>query len=161
MERPDKSVVEIRFSARTLASLIALAAVVALALLSLGTLISILLAAVLAFGLDPVVGALVQRGWKRGPAALVVFAALFAAVFVLVLVTAGPVWSEIVEFINALPGYWDELTAKPALPGPHLHRGRRRPHRASCSRTSPPVCPTPPAPSSASPGACSARCSRS
>ena len=31
-------------------------------------------------GLDPVVGALVRRGWGRGRAALVVFAALFAAV---------------------------------------------------------------------------------
>ncbi len=27
----------------------------------------------------------------------------------LVLVTAGPVWGEIKEFIRALPGYWDEL----------------------------------------------------
>ena len=54
--------------------LLAFGAVVALALLSLGTLISILLAAVLAFGLDPVVGNLVRRGWKRGPASLAVFA---------------------------------------------------------------------------------------
>jgi predicted PurR-regulated permease PerM len=82
----------------------------ALALLSLGTLLSIFVAAVLAFGLDPVVGALVRRGWKRGRAAVAVFAALFAAVFALVLVTAGPLWSEIVDFVHNLPQYWDEIT---------------------------------------------------
>jgi predicted PurR-regulated permease PerM len=66
-------------------------------------------AAVLALGLDPVVAALVRRGWKRGRAALTVFAALFAAAFALVLLAAGPVWDEIVKFGHALPGYWDQL----------------------------------------------------
>ena len=33
----------------------------------------------------------------------------------LVVVTAGPVWEEIVEFVNALPAMWDELTSKPAF----------------------------------------------
>jgi predicted PurR-regulated permease PerM len=107
--------VEVRISARTLLSIIGLGALIALALLSLGTLVSILLAAVLAFGLDPVVGGLVRRGWKRGPAALASFAAVFAAVFVLVIVTAGPMWDEIVEFVHAIPGYWDELSSKPAF----------------------------------------------
>ena len=91
------------------------AAVVALALLSLGTLISILLASVLAFGLDPPVSALVQRGWKRGLASLVIFAALFVGVFVLVLVSAGPVWDQIVDFVDQLPADWDKLTAKPGF----------------------------------------------
>jgi predicted PurR-regulated permease PerM len=107
--------VEVTVSIRTLLSLLGFAIIVALGLLSLGTLISIVLAAILAFGLDPVVGSLVGRGWNRGRASLVVFFGLFVAVFVLVLATAGPVWSEIVEFINALPTYWDELTAKPAF----------------------------------------------
>ena len=57
-------------SVRTLLSLLAFAALVALAVLSLGTLISIFVAAVLALGLDPPVAALVRRGWKRGRAAL-------------------------------------------------------------------------------------------
>jgi predicted PurR-regulated permease PerM len=105
--------VEVTVSMRTLLFLLGVAAVVALAILSLGTLLSVMLASVLALGLDPVVAALVRRGWKRGPASLTVFAALFASVFVLVLVTAGPVWEQIVEFVQALPGYWDELTAKP------------------------------------------------
>ena len=100
---------------RTILTLLGFGALVVLALLSLGTLISILLATVLALGLDPVVGALVRRGWGRGRAALAVFAALFAAVFVLVLVTAGPVWDQIVEFVNAIPGYWEELTSKPGF----------------------------------------------
>ncbi len=104
--------VEIVVGVRTLLTLTVFGALVALAILSLGTLLSIFLAAVLALGLDPVVGALVRRGWGRGRAALVVFAALFAIVFALVLVTAGPVWSEIVDFVHALPAYWDELQQK-------------------------------------------------
>ena len=107
--------VEIAVPARTLLQLLAFAAVVALALVSLGTLISVFLAAVLALGLDPPVSALVRRGWSRGGAALSVFAALFVAVFVLVLVSAGPVWEQIVEFVKAIPGYWEQLTAKPGF----------------------------------------------
>ncbi len=101
--------VEIVVGARTLLTLLAFGALVALVLLSLGTLISIFLAAVIALGLDPVVGALVRRGWKRGPAALAVFAGLFVSVFALVLVAAGPVWNEIVEFVHSLPALWDEM----------------------------------------------------
>jgi len=112
---PPVQRVEIVIPARTLIVLFAFGVLVAIVLLSLGTLLSIFLAAVVALGLDPVVGALVRRGWRRGPAALVVFAGLFVAVFVLVLVSAGPVWNEIVEFIEALPAMWDELTSKPAF----------------------------------------------
>ena len=32
--------------------------------------------------------------------------------FALVIVTAGPVWSEIVDFVHSLPAYWDELQTK-------------------------------------------------
>src|SRR4051812_25937083 len=82
---------------------------VALAILSLGTLLSIFLAGVLAFGLDPVVAGLVRRGWKRGPAALTVFGGLLAAVVALVLVTIGPVWDQITEFIHQLPQIWADV----------------------------------------------------
>ena len=115
MHRPPPARVEVVVTVRTLLVLLGFGVLVALALLSLGTLVSILLATVIALGLDPVVAALVRRGWKRGKAALVVFAALFASVFALVVVSAGPVWEEIVEFIHALPGYWDELANKPAF----------------------------------------------
>src|SRR4051794_987608 len=112
-QRPRR--VEIAVPVRTLLQLLVFGTLVALAVLSLGTLLSIFLAAVLALGLDPVVAALVRRGWGRGKAALSVFAALFAVLFALVIATAGPVWDEIVDFVHQLPAYWDELTAKPAF----------------------------------------------
>src|SRR3954454_10856731 len=108
---PPPQRVEIAIPVRTLLSLLAFAALVALAIVSLGTLLSIFVAAVLAIGLDPVVGGLVRRGWGRGKAAVAVFAALFASVFAIVVVTAGPVWDEIVDFVHALPGYWEDLTS--------------------------------------------------
>jgi predicted PurR-regulated permease PerM len=110
MERPPAQRVEVIVPVRTLLVLLAFGALVALALLSLGTLISIFLAAVIALGLDPVVAALVRRGWRRGPAALTVFATLYAALVVIVLLAAGPAWDQIVEFVDKLPEYWDELT---------------------------------------------------
>jgi predicted PurR-regulated permease PerM len=115
MDRPPAQRVEVVVSARTLVVLLAVGAIVALVLLSLGTLLSVFVAAVLALGLDPVVGALVRRGWGRGRAALAVFAGLFASVVAIVLITAGPLWDQIVEFVHALPGYWDDLTNSDAF----------------------------------------------
>jgi predicted PurR-regulated permease PerM len=110
MEPSPPPRVELVIGTRTLVTVLAVGALVALALLSLGTLISIFLAAVIALGLDPVVAALVRRGWKRGIASVAVFAALFAAVFLLVALAVGPVWDEVVEFVQNLPQYWDEIT---------------------------------------------------
>jgi len=107
--------VQIVVPVRTLLSLLAFAALVALAVLSIGTLLSIFVAAVLALGLDPVVARMVARGWNRGRAAVSVFAGLFAAVVAIVIVTAGPVWDEIQDFVRAVPGYWDEITNLPAF----------------------------------------------
>jgi predicted PurR-regulated permease PerM len=107
MDPPQR--VEIVVPVRTMVAVLAFAAFVALAIVSLGTLLSIFVAAVIALGLDPVVGALVRRGWGRGKAALAVFATLFLAVFLLVVFTAGPLWDEIVDFVNSLPAYWDQL----------------------------------------------------
>jgi predicted PurR-regulated permease PerM len=107
--------VEVVVGVRTLLVLLAVAGLVALAVLSLGTLLSILIAAVLALGLDPVVAGLGRRGWRRGRAALAVFAGLFAAVFAIVLVTAGPLWDQIKEFVNELPVYWDEISSSDAF----------------------------------------------
>jgi predicted PurR-regulated permease PerM len=106
---PSPQRVEIVIPGRTMLTVLAFALAVALAVFSLGTLLSIFVAAVIALGLDPIVGAMVRRGWKRGRAALVTFAALFASVFVLVLVTAGPLWDQIKEFVQSLPAFWDEL----------------------------------------------------
>jgi predicted PurR-regulated permease PerM len=102
--------VEISVSTRTVLGVLAILALVAIAIVSLGTLLSIFVAGVLALGLDPPVSKLVERGWKRGIAALAVFVGIAVAAFVLVLLTAGPLWDQIVEFLQALPGYWDQLT---------------------------------------------------
>ena len=110
MDPPPAQRVEVVVSARTLLVLLAFGALVALAILSLGTLLSIFLAAVVALGLDPVVGALVRRGWKRGPAALAVFAgAVRRRLRCSSCVAAGPVWEQIVEFVRELPAIWDEV----------------------------------------------------
>ena len=114
MDRPPQRVaIVIPFS--TLMTVVGVGALVLLAVVSLGTLLSIFVAAVLALGLDPVVGALVKRGWKRGKASLTVFAALFVGVFAIALVTAGPLWDEIKEFVAALPAYWEDLKSNEAF----------------------------------------------
>jgi predicted PurR-regulated permease PerM len=110
---PPRVAIVIPFS--TLTVVLCFAVLVFLAIVSFGTLLSIFLAAILALGLDPPVGALVRRGWGRGKAALTLFAALYASVVVLVLVTAGPFWDQIVEFIKSLPEYWEEFSSKPAV----------------------------------------------
>src|SRR5689334_329485 len=107
--------VQIIVPVRTLLTLLAFGTVVALAILSIGTLLSIFVAAILALGLDPVVARMVARGWGRGRAAVAVFGALFAAVVAIVVVTAGPVWDEIQDFVRALPGYWEEVTNLPVF----------------------------------------------
>ncbi|HEY3185995.1 MAG TPA: AI-2E family transporter [Solirubrobacteraceae bacterium] len=112
---PAPQRVEVVVSVRTLLLLLAFGVMVALAVLSLGTLLSIFIAALLALGLDPVVSALVARGWRRGRAALAVFAALLVAVGALVVLTVGPVWDQVVEFVNKLPAYWDEITSTDAF----------------------------------------------
>src|SRR4051794_25914639 len=109
-DRPQRPQVEIVVATRTLVTLLAFVAVVALAIVSLGILLSIFVAIVLALGLDPLVAGLVRRGWRRGPAALAVVAALFIAVGLIVLVTVGPLWGQIKDFAAQLPAYWDKLS---------------------------------------------------
>jgi predicted PurR-regulated permease PerM len=36
-------------------------------------------------------------------------------VVVLVIITAGPFWDQIVEFVKSLPQLWDEISSKPAI----------------------------------------------
>lgn len=100
---------------RTMMALAVFGAIVAFAVVAAGTFLSILVAMVLALGLDPVVSSLTKRGWSRPAAALSTFAALFAFVFVLVIATVGPLWDQVVEFVQAIPGYWDEISSKPAF----------------------------------------------
>jgi predicted PurR-regulated permease PerM len=106
--RPQR--VAIVLPLRTLVTVLAFSAVVLLAVLSAGTLLSIFVAGVLALGLDPPVAALVARGWPRARAALATFASLFLAVVLIVLVTVGPLWDQVTDFVAELPTYWDQLT---------------------------------------------------
>jgi predicted PurR-regulated permease PerM len=106
---PPPQRVEVVVTWRTLSVIAAFGALVLLAIVSLGTLLSIFVAAVLALGIDPIVSALVRRGWGRGRAAVVVFAALFVAVFVIFLLVLGPVWDQIVDFVHQLPAMWDQI----------------------------------------------------
>jgi predicted PurR-regulated permease PerM len=114
-DRRTSRQVEVLVPARTLFRLAVFGAVVALAIVALDVLLSIFVAGVLALGLDPVVGALVRRGWKRGVSALVVFAALFVAVALIVLITVGPLWDQVKEFVNEIPTYWEELSSSDAF----------------------------------------------
>jgi predicted PurR-regulated permease PerM len=114
MQQPPQRV-EIVIPVRTMLVVLGFAAVVALALLSLGTLLSVLVAGIVALGLDPVVGGLVKRGWKRGLAAVTVFAAIAVGTFVVVLLAAGPVWDQITAFIRELPQYWEDFTNSDAF----------------------------------------------
>ncbi|MDW5597243.1 AI-2E family transporter [Conexibacter stalactiti] len=109
-QRPPRQQVELIVPLRTLLLVAAFLAVIGLALISLGSLLSIFVAGILALGLDPVVGALVRRGWKRGPAAVAVLAGLFVVVFLIVVITVGPLWDEVHDFLQEVPQYWEELT---------------------------------------------------
>ena len=152
--RPER--VEIVIGVRTLLTLLVFGLLVALAILSLGTLLSIFLATVLALGLDPVVarwsraaGSAARPRWSCSPA-------LFLSVFALVLVTAGPVWAQIVEFIHSLPAMWDELQESDWFEQLTCTAGADDKVREALKNLAP-GCPTPPARCSASPAASSAR----
>jgi predicted PurR-regulated permease PerM len=115
MEEPRAQRVEILIPLRTLLTVAAFGGLIVLAVVSLGTLLSIFVAGVIALGLDPVVGALVRRGWGRGRAAVAVFAAIFFGVVLLVIFAVGPLWDEVVQFVNELPAYWEDLTNSAAF----------------------------------------------
>src|SRR5215208_465837 len=114
-DRSTPEHVELLVPVRTLLRLGLFGAFLVLVIVALDVLLSIFVAVVLAVGLDPVVGALVRRGWPRGRAALAVFAALFVAVALIVLVTVGPLWDQVKEFVNEIPAYWEEISSSDAF----------------------------------------------
>lgn len=107
---PPLGRVELIVPWRTLFTLLLFGLLVALALASLGSLLSIFIAGVLALGLDPVVSWLVRRGWKRGRAAVFVLAMLFVAAFLIVALTVGPLWRQMVDFVHEIPQYWEDIS---------------------------------------------------
>ncbi len=107
--------VEVIVSARTV--LIALGVLLGIVLVVVvqEALLSIALAMVFVLGLDPPVTALERRGWGRGKAALFVFAVISLAVFTIVVWAAAPVWIDVREFVQKLPGYIDEAQSNAPL----------------------------------------------
>ncbi len=111
--RPEAVAILVPF--RTLLAFTVFGALIVLAVVAADTLLSIMVAAVLALGLDPVVGRLTKRGWSRGVAALITMTALLVSVAGLILVTAGPLWEQIIAFIKELPTFWAEFSSKPGV----------------------------------------------
>ena len=100
--------VEVVVSVPTVVKAVALFFGILLIFIARDALLSIVLSGVLVLGLDPLVTALERRGWGRGKAALGVFAGLGLILFVLVVWTVTPLWHEIRQFVQAIPGYIDE-----------------------------------------------------
>jgi predicted PurR-regulated permease PerM len=71
----------------------------------------ILIAILLAAALNPAVAALERRGVNRRRAATVVFLAALLAVSAVLLLVLPPLVSQVTEFVQAVPGYVDDLTA--------------------------------------------------
>ena len=114
-ERGSNSQVEIVVPTRTLIAVAGCVGLAALVIALRGLLPTVVVAAVLSLGLDPLVGALETRGWPRGRAAVCVFAGLLASVALIVTLTIDPLWGEIRAFANHLPTYWNQLVSNPTL----------------------------------------------
>jgi predicted PurR-regulated permease PerM len=71
----------------------------------------ILIAILLAAALNPAVEALERRGLNRRRAATVVFVAALLAVTAVLLLVLPPLVSQVTDFVQAVPGYIDDLTA--------------------------------------------------
>lgn len=107
---PPLGRVELIIPWRTLFTLLLFGLLVGLGIASLGSLLSIFVAGVLALGLDPVVSGLVRKGWKRGPASCFVLAMLFVVAFLIVVITVGPLWNQVVDFVHQIPQYWEDIS---------------------------------------------------
>ena len=107
--------VAITVSGATVVKAVLIALGIYLAIVAAEVLLSIGLAVVFALGLDPVVNKLTARGWGRGKSALLVFAALFVAVSVLVIWVATPIWHEVQGLAGSLPEYVQDLEDEPVF----------------------------------------------
>jgi len=107
--------VEVFVSGATVVKAALLAVAVYLLIVAAEVLITIGLAFVFALGLDPLVSWLTRRGIGRGKAALLVFAGLFLIVAVIVIWAATPIWNEVRQLVDDLPGYLEDLKDEPAF----------------------------------------------
>jgi predicted PurR-regulated permease PerM len=107
-EPPPAPKVEVVVSSRTVVKALAILLFIVLVVVAMEAILSIALAIVFVLGLDPPVAALERRGMGRGKAALLVFAIIAVATFVIVVWAIGPVWDEIRELVANLPTYIEE-----------------------------------------------------
>jgi predicted PurR-regulated permease PerM len=113
MSSPEVRVVTVRPS--TVLTVLGIAALVGFVLwigfLAWHVLTWILIAAFLAAALNPAVEAFERRGWRRGVAASVVFALTLLALTAIGLVVIPPLVRQVSDFVEAVPGFIDDLTA--------------------------------------------------
>jgi predicted PurR-regulated permease PerM len=113
MATPEARVITVR--PRTVLGVLALAVLVGLALmlvlLAWRVLTWILIAALLAAALNPAVEWLERRGLTRALAATAVFVVALLVVTGLGFLVIPPVVTQVTDFVNALPGFVDDLTA--------------------------------------------------
>jgi predicted PurR-regulated permease PerM len=113
MATPEVRVVTVRPS--TVLTVLGIAVLVVVVLwvgyLAWHVLTWILIAAFLAAALNPAVEAFERRGWRRGVAASVVFALALLALTAIGLVVIPPLVRQVSDFVEAVPGFIDDLTA--------------------------------------------------
>ena len=111
MPQPERVVV---FRPRTILQVTALLLCVALALWVLFKAIQIItwvfVALFLTLALNPAVGALEQRGWRRGRATAVIFLAVILVLVALGFLFIPTLVHQITGFADAVPGYVNDLT---------------------------------------------------
>jgi len=108
MNGSDRTTTEIVVSVPTVVKAVGIFFALLLTYLVRDALLSIALSVVFILGLDPPVSALERRGWGRGKAALLVFAVIGLVLSVIVIWAAKPMWNEISEFVDDIPGYVDK-----------------------------------------------------
>ena len=108
MSGADRNTTEIVVSVPTVVKALGIFFAIILTYLVRDALLSIALSVVFILGLDPPVSALERRGWGRGKAALLVFAVIALVLSVIVIWAAKPMWNEISEFVDDIPGYVDK-----------------------------------------------------
>lgn len=80
-----------------------------------GVLVLVIVAAFLAIGLNPTVTRLQRTGMRRGAAVGIVFFAVIAFFALIGYAVVPPVVTQVVNFIDALPGYVRDLQANPTI----------------------------------------------
>ncbi|SEG57901.1 Predicted PurR-regulated permease PerM [Nonomuraea solani] len=82
---------------------------------SLSTIVLVVVAMFLAVGLNPAVEALQRRGLARRGAITIVFVGVIVAFGLFGVAIVPPVSQQFTEFVNAVPGYFTELSNNPTV----------------------------------------------